>query len=97
MTYFPFAIVKVKGGSMLPTYQAGDFLLISPLPYLWSQPQHADIVVARVKGQKIVKRIAAIKNNDYILAGDNPKASTDSRQYGPVHAKQILAKVLLKF
>ena len=56
-----------------------------------------NVVVARRPDRpelEIIKRITAIKAGGAIfLAGDNPAASTDSRQFGPVTRAQIVARV----
>jgi nickel-type superoxide dismutase maturation protease len=56
-----------------------------------------DVVVARRPDRpevEIVKRIGAIDAGGAIfLAGDNPGASTDSRQFGAVMRHHILARV----
>jgi nickel-type superoxide dismutase maturation protease len=56
-----------------------------------------DVVVARRPDRpelEIVKRIQAIDAAGAIfLVGDNPAASTDSRQFGTVTRQHILARV----
>lgn len=60
-----------------------------------------DVVVARRPDRPeldIIKRIAAIDAGGAIfLAGDNPVASTDSRQFGPVTRVQIVARVRWRY
>lgn len=47
---------------------------------------------------EIIKRIQSIDaTGAIVLAGDNPKASTDSRDFGPVTRKQILALVRWRY
>ncbi len=66
--------VKVPSGSMLPTLQVGDYLIVSPLSYglrvpgigwvvRWADPQVGDVVVfagPRDEAQDYVKRVAAV-------------------------------------
>lgn len=56
-----------------------------------------DVVVARRPDRltlEIIKRIEAVTEaGSFVLAGDNPSASTDSRQFGPVTRDQIVARV----
>lgn len=56
-----------------------------------------DVVVARRPDRpdlEIVKRIQAIEPGGGIfLAGDNPASSTDSRQFGVVMRRHVLARV----
>ena len=60
-----------------------------------------DVVVARRPdrpGLAIIKRIASIEaGGSLFLAGDNPAASTDSRQFGLVPREQIVARVRWRY
>jgi nickel-type superoxide dismutase maturation protease len=60
-----------------------------------------DVVVARRPDRpelEIIKRIAAIDDGGAIfLAGDNPPASTDSRQFGAVTHAHIVARVRWRY
>jgi nickel-type superoxide dismutase maturation protease len=60
-----------------------------------------DVVVARRPDRlelEIIKRIAAIEaDGAFFLAGDNPAASTDSRQFGAVAREQIVARVRWRY
>lgn len=77
---------------MSPVLKDGDLVTINP---------HAafcvgDIVLARhpfKQSVKIIKRIAEILDGErYILLGDNPNESSDSRAFGAISAKDILGK-----
>ena len=42
----------------------------------------------------LIKRVASLtQEGEVIVLGDNPSASTDSRQFGPVPTHRILGKV----
>ncbi len=60
-----------------------------------------DVVVARRPDRpelEIIKRIASIDDAGAIfLTGDNPAASTDSRQFGAVTRAHILARVRWRY
>jgi nickel-type superoxide dismutase maturation protease len=60
-----------------------------------------DVVVARRPDRpelEIIKRISGIDaDGAIILVGDNPAASTDSRQFGPVTRAHILARVRWRY
>jgi nickel-type superoxide dismutase maturation protease len=60
-----------------------------------------DVVVARRPDRPeldIIKRIQAIDvNGRIVLVGDNPAASTDSRQFGAVPREQIVARVRWRY
>jgi len=38
----------------------------------------------------------ALGTDEYFLLGDNRRVSVDSREFGPVHQKQLLGRVLLR-
>ena len=60
-----------------------------------------DVVVARRPDRpelEIIKRITAIDAGGAIfLAGDNPAASTDSREFGTVTRQHIVARVRWRY
>lgn len=92
---------RVTGNSMLPLLKSGDEVLIDPHAYRHRLPQPDDIVIARhpFRSQvRLIKRV--ITNTDagtYILQGDNPQESTDSRAFGPVAIDHILGRVTSRF
>ena len=57
----------VRGESMSPTIENGDFVLVNKLAYLWSEPQRGDIVVAwtRDDSKRIVKRVMGLPGEKY--------------------------------
>lgn len=91
-----FAEVLISGDSMLPIIKNGDSVRVDLQAYAKRQPQIGEIVLVRhpfVKDLRMVKRIASIDNGRYIVRGDNPRASTDSRSYGSLAADQILGRI----
>lgn len=82
---------------MEPTFKNGDKILITYMFYLFKSPQINDIVVFKDQENKIfVKRIINIKQNRYIVLGDNKKDSLDSRNFGEIQRDQILGKFIYK-
>jgi acetyl esterase/lipase len=79
-------IRRVVGKSMLPGLAPGDILLVSKK----YKPTVGDIVVAKVGGREVVKRVVKVSKKKYFLQGDNLAASTDSRTYGEVPASNIV-------
>ena len=88
--------VTVLGHSMEPTISNGSNVLVSSVPYLFTQPKLGDIVLftSNLHGKKFLKRITSIENNTYFLRGDNTNDSLDSRKFGSVEKKDILGKVI---
>ena len=93
-------VFVISGQSMEPTLLEGDWVLIRRTTRVFP----GEIVVAeRSNSNKldIVKRMAfslPIKssNPDHLfLKGDNESASTDSRDFGPINATDVLGVVWL--
>jgi nickel-type superoxide dismutase maturation protease len=81
---------RVMGESMLPTIQPGKVIVgLWPLPV-----KPGDIVIVRHEGIDKVKRVKGVNYEKLYLLGDNPSASTDSRDFGWIEMKCVLAKVI---
>jgi nickel-type superoxide dismutase maturation protease len=93
--------VRVDGASMIPTLVPGDEVLVDTRAYEKRAPVVGDIVVARRPDRQdvvLVKRVAAqLADGRFVLQGDNPTASTDSRAFGAVTADDLLGKVTSRF
>jgi nickel-type superoxide dismutase maturation protease len=85
--------VVVEGRSMEPTLAPGDRLLV-----VRARRVHAGDVVAvrdpRGARRVLVKRVSAVLDDEIVVRGDNPSASTDSRSFGPVPASAVLGRVV---
>ena len=98
--------VEIKGGSMAPTLAPGDWaLVVIPARY-----ERGDVVVVEHPGRsgyEMVKRLVGLPgdrvadrmlgDDELWIEGDYAPASTDSRQFGPVRADALKAKVLLVY
>jgi nickel-type superoxide dismutase maturation protease len=96
--------VAIEGASMAPTLVPGDWtLVVSPDRY-----RRGEVVVVEHPGKpgyEMVKRIVGtpgdrigdrvLADDEYWVEGDYAKASTDSRQFGPITDEGLKAKVLL--
>ena len=91
--------LTVSGRSMFPTLTEGD-KLTSVRSYL-CKLYVGDIVVAKpyyegCSNRLVIKRIAKREGDYFYLLGDNPDESYDSRNYGWVSKKEIVAKVVTR-
>jgi signal peptidase I len=137
----------VDGGSMLPTYETNQFLLVDKFSYLVGKPNRGDVMIFKLyennnnpyEGKHLIKRVIGLpgervvvhngvttiynetnpdgfildepyalykettKNVDvrlddhhYFVMGDNRAQSYDSRDWGPLDAKNIKGQVLLR-
>jgi len=85
--------VVVRGRSMEPTLAPGDRLLVVRARGL----HPLDVVAVRDPSDPkrvLVKRVGAVLEDEIVLRGDNPGASTDSRSFGPVPTTAVLGKVI---
>ena len=74
--------VEVRGRSMAPALLPGDRLIVRRAN---GAPNVGEVVVAgdpRHQRRELVKRVAAVRDAHVTLRGDNPSASTDSRDFG---------------
>jgi nickel-type superoxide dismutase maturation protease len=85
--------VVVEGRSMEPTLAPGDRLLVRRA----RRVRAGDVVAVRdPRGARrvLVKRVSAVLDDEIVVRGDNPSASTDSRTFGPVPASAVLGRVV---
>jgi len=59
-----FSLALALGDSMLPTLKSGDLLLISRKSYSHVEPRRGDIVLARLEGDLIVKRVVGLPGEE---------------------------------
>lgn len=88
---------KVSGHSMEPAIRNGQYVLISKIPYFFSEPDVKEIVAFKKNQKILIKRIVKKTGNKYFLAGDNLKDSLDSRSFGFISKNDILGKVMYIF
>ena len=88
--------ILVEGGSMEPALTDGDTVLADPRASI----EPGDIVVAQhpyKQSTRLIKRVAEITaSGGYVLEGDNPDESTDSRTFGELPPGSILGKVICR-
>ena len=86
---------------MAPTLLPGDWLLVNPDAFLTSDPTSGDLVLVpdpRDGSRLLVKRVAGRDGaGDLVLAGDDPMASTDSRDFGAVDVRSIQGRPLFRY
>jgi nickel-type superoxide dismutase maturation protease len=88
--------VEVVGDSMLPSLHAGDRLLV-----LRRAPARPGDVVAvvdpRLPARTMIKRVAAVGKRGVTVLGDNPLASTDSRDLGPLAPAAVRGRAFYRY
>jgi nickel-type superoxide dismutase maturation protease len=86
--------VAVRGGSMRPTLEPGDWLLVDPEAYDDGPPRVGELVLVpdpRSSDRLLIKRVAEVhdEGRELFVAGDARDASTDSRAFGTVSTSAV--------
>jgi nickel-type superoxide dismutase maturation protease len=90
--------VLVEGDSMSPRLLAGDRLLVVPV----RRPRPGDVVAVRHPrdpGRLLVKRVVDVdtRRDRVTVIGDNRRASTDSRDFGPVSRGEVVGRAVYRY
>ena len=100
LSHFPLARYRVAGESMTPSVSPEERVVVNKTAYRSAQPRAGDLVVVRDPrrpGRLLLKRIGGPADGGWLVLGDNPDASTDSRAFGPVARDQIVGKVWFRY
>ncbi|MEE4251374.1 MAG: nickel-type superoxide dismutase maturation protease, partial [Alcanivoracaceae bacterium] len=92
-------VYYIPSASMYPTLKPGDLIIVDTWAYRGSAPEVNDIVTFMLPnkpGHVMVKRIARTEDAgvSYIMLGDNPNDSEDSRHFGGVPRASVHGKVV---
>ena len=90
----------VNGESMAPTLRSGDRVLVDLWSYRSRRPATGEPVLLRGPGPVLmVKRVATGDPPPGFLhvLGDNPDASVDSRQFGPIPREAVRGRVFFRY
>jgi signal peptidase I len=88
-------LLKIRGDSLTPEFQEGDFVLVSKIPFFFSTAAPGDIIAFHQPGYGLlIKRVQSIDRDGEIeVIGSHPD-SIDSRVFGPIRHTDILGKVI---
>lgn len=94
MKITPISRFTINGNSMLPTLKPGQDVLCFNWAYLFAKPKVGDIVVIKIQGRYMVKRIHYLNDRVINVVGDNIYESNDSRDFGPISYKDIVGRAV---
>ncbi|MDA0259972.1 MAG: S26 family signal peptidase [Actinobacteria bacterium] len=99
--------VELRGESMSPNYNDGDWLLFRVLPAKSKANELIGKVVLIQRQSEFgtdflqVKRVTQVsdRNNkaEIWVEGDNKGASTDSRSWGALDSSEVIGKLILRY
>lgn len=92
----PFATAVVAGDSMLPGFRDGDWILIRRTTRV-RPGQVVAVPDPRLPDRLLIKRIVRPAPGGWLIAGDNPQSSTDSRTFGAVAPATVVGRVVGRY
>jgi signal peptidase I len=95
-TRFLCKLLRIRGDSLSPKLQDGDFVLSSKIPILLKRLQPGDLVVFNQPGYGVlIKQVESISQDGQSLdvRGLHPE-SADSRAFGPVSRSSLIGKII---
>ena len=107
MSRVHFKKVEVRGDSMSPNYNDGDWLLFRLLPAKSKANELVGKVVLIQRRSNLgedflqVKRVTKVHNDtnetEIWVEGDNKEKSTDSRSWGALDSSEVIGRLLLRY
>ena len=79
--YFLFQPFIVKGESMSPNFETGDYLIVDEISYRFSEPQRGDVVVFKYPKdatQRFIKRVIGIPGETVDIKNGQVSITKDS-------------------
>lgn len=93
--------VVVRGDSMSPSYNGGDWLLFRLLS---AKPEElVGKVVLIQRNSQVgtdflqIKRVNRVTNEGIWVEGDNKDNSTDSRSWGALDSSEVIGKLIFRY
>lgn len=83
-------IRRVRGQSMLPALKPGQIVIGTKSKQL----KPGQLVIFRHHGIEKIKRVNQLRAEELTVLGDNSNNSTDSRDFGWLARKEVIAKVI---
>ncbi len=90
-----FQIFKVRGASLAPQLEDGDFVAASRIPILFRRLRPGDLVVFHKPPYgRLIKRVERIGPGGQVFVAGSGAGSVDSRIFGPLAASEVSGIVI---
>ena len=91
-----FRILRVSGDSLMPTYQDGDFVIVSKIPLFFRSPRPGDVIVFQHAHYGVlIKKVAqVVAGGERLFVVGTHEHSVDSRRFGAIDRRDVLGKVV---
>ncbi|MDB5169132.1 MAG: putative peptidase family protein [Candidatus Saccharibacteria bacterium] len=86
----PLLLRRVIGKSMAPKLRPGQLILATTIIRKLKPGQ---VIILEKNDKQLIKRIERIEQDKLFVIGDNPDASTDSRHFGWLEKRYVVARV----
>ena len=82
--YFLFQPFIVRGESMVPNFQSGDYLIVDEISYRLSNPKRGDVVVLKYpldESQRFIKRVVGLPGETVSVKNGQVKISKGQESF----------------
>ena len=87
--------LRVRGASLAPLFQDGDFVLASRLPLWFRPPRVGEVVVFTHPAYgRLMKRVVQVLPDHRLIVRGTDIDSVDSRTFGAIGARQVEGVVI---
>lgn len=87
---FPILFRRIRNGSMAPKLRPGQLIMATRI---FRKLHAGQVVIVERDHRQFIKRIERIEDDKVFVIGDNLAASIDSRQFGWLDRRAVIARV----
>lgn len=86
----PILLRRVRSRSMAPKLRPGQLIIATRI---FRKLHPGQVVILERDNKQLIKRIELIEDDKLFVVGDNLQASIDSRQFGWLDKRAVIARV----